>query len=69
MFKYISYLEFWWPFLFIFGRGHFEDYFCEIILNFDRWFRRRCHFKTFLILSSGDPLFTGSGVVLDCIDS
>ena len=25
--------------------GHPEDHFCEIILNMDHWFKRRCHFK------------------------
>ena len=30
-----------------FGRGHHEEYFCEIILNFDQWFKR-CHLKDFL---------------------
>ena len=23
-----------------FGRGHYEEHFCEIILNLDQWFRR-----------------------------
>ena len=23
----------------------FEELFCEIILNLDQWFRRRCHLK------------------------
>ena len=26
-----------------FGREHHEKHFCEIILNLDQWFRRRCH--------------------------
>ena len=37
----------WWPFcsaelngLSNFGRGHHEEHFCEIILNFNKWFRR-----------------------------
>ena len=38
-----------------FGRGHHEEHFCEIILNLDQWFGWRCHLKTFLILSSGNP--------------
>ena len=32
-----------------FGRGHHEEHLCEIILNLDQWFRRRCHLKTFHI--------------------
>ena len=42
-----------------FGRGHHEEHFSAIILNFDQWFRRRCHLKTFLMVfliwSSGGP--------------
>ena len=60
-FKDISYLELWPPFcsaeqyhLYNFGRGHQEEHFCEIILNLDQWFRRRCHLKD-LIWSSGGP--------------
>ena len=30
-----------------FGRGYYEEQFCEIILNFGKWFRR-CHLKDFL---------------------
>ena len=30
-----------------FGRGHYDEYFCEIILNFDQWLKRRCHIKKF----------------------
>ena len=37
------------------GRVHHEEQFCDIILNLDQWFRR-CHLKTFLFLSSGQPL-------------
>ena len=25
-----------------FGRGHYEEYSCEFVLNLDQWFRRRC---------------------------
>ena len=53
--KGISYLELWQPFssaennqLCNFGRGYYEEQFCEIILNLGQWFRRRCHFKDFL---------------------
>ena len=28
-----------------FGRGHYGEHSCEIILNLDQWFRRRCRLK------------------------
>ena len=31
-----------------FGRGCYEEPFCEIILNLGQWFRRRCCLKDFL---------------------
>ena len=31
-----------------FGRRRHEEQFCEIILNLDHLFRRRCHLKDFL---------------------
>ena len=37
-------------------RGYYEEYFCEIILNLDQWFRKnrkRCRLKIYLIYSSG----------------
>ena len=62
LFKDISDMELWPPFcsaeqnhLCNFGRGHYEKQFCEIILNLDQWFRRKCLLKIFLILSSGGP--------------
>ena len=61
VFKDISYLQLWRPFysgeqnhLCNFGRNHKEQ-FCEIILNLDQGFRRRCCLKIFLIWSSGGP--------------
>ena len=50
-FKDISYLELWQPLssvncsaehnnLCSFGRGYYEEQFCEIILNLGQWFRR-----------------------------
>ena len=58
-FKDISYLELWWPFCSAeqnhwcnFEREWQEEHFCEIILNLDRWFRRRCILKIFLSWSS-----------------
>ena len=67
-FKDISYWELWQPFfcaaeqdhLLNFGRGYYEEQFCEMILNLDQWFGRRCLLKLFLICSSGGPiLFSG----------
>ena len=59
-FKYISYLELWQPFcsadqnhLCNGGRRHHEKQFCEITMNLDPWFRRKCRFKVFFIWSSG----------------
>ena len=37
------------------GRRHHEEQLCEIILNLDQWFRRKCRLKVFLIWSSGSP--------------
>ena len=52
LFKDISYLELWQPFcsfeqnhLCNFGRGCYEEQFCEIILNLGQWVRRRCLLK------------------------
>ena len=36
-----------------FSRGYYEEQFCEIILNLDKWFRRRCLLEKFLIWGSG----------------
>ena len=55
-FKDISYLELLQPtfsakikkHLNICCKGHHEEHFFEIILNLDKWFRKRCCFKTFL---------------------
>ena len=65
--KDISYLELWLPFCSVewnhlcnFGRGYQEEQFCEIILNLDKWFRRRCLLKIFLIWSSGGPSVSGA---------
>ena len=45
----MSYLELWQPlclaeqeYLCNFGRRHHEEQLCEIILNLDLWFRRKC---------------------------
>ena len=69
-FKDISYLELWQPFcsgeqkpLCNFGRGYYEEQFCEIILNLDQRFRRRCLLKIFLIWSSDGPFVQGSRTI------
>ena len=68
-FKDISYLELCQPFcsaernhLCNFGRGCYEEQFCEIILNSSLWFRR-CRLKDFLsgalaahLLGGAEPL-------------
>ena len=35
-----------------FGRGHYEEHFCEIILNFGQWLRR-CHLSIYFVQLSG----------------
>ena len=39
-----------------FGKGHYEELFCEIILNKELWFRRRC-LKYFLSTALAALLF------------
>ena len=65
-FKDISYLELCRPFCSVkrkhlcnFGRGHYEEQFCEIILNSGQWFRRRCPLKDFLSGALASLLFSG----------
>ena len=55
LFKNISYLEHWQPFcsaernhLCNFGRGCYEEQFCELILNLGQCFRTRRRLKDFL---------------------
>ena len=57
-FKDISYLDLWqplcsvdWYHLCNFGRRHHEIQSSELILNLNRWFRRKCRLKGFLIWS------------------
>ena len=68
--KDISYLELWQPLCLVeqnhlcnFGKRHHEEQFCEIILNLDQWFRRRCRLKIFLIWSSSGPFVQQSGTI------
>ena len=62
LFKDISYLELWWPFcsakwnhLCNFGRGHYDEQFCEIISYLGLWFSRCC-LKDFLSGADGPPV-------------
>ena len=50
------------PFV-LFSRGYYEEQFCEIILNLDKWFRRRCLLKLFLIWGSGGPFVQRSRTI------
>ena len=36
-----------------FGRGQYEEHFCEIISNLDQWQRRRCPLQIIFIFSCG----------------
>ena len=71
LFKGISYLKFWQPFpsaernhLCNFGRGYYEEQFCEIILNLGQWFRRRCCLKDFLPGALAALLFGGAEPIM-----
>ena len=64
-FKNISYLELLWPFcsaeqnhLCNFCRRLQEEQFCEIILNLDQWFKRRCRLKCYLTGALAALLFS-----------
>ena len=46
-----------------FGRRHHEEQSCEIILNLDQWFRRKCRLKVFFIWSSGSPFVQQRGTI------
>ena len=66
-FKGNSYLDIWQPFcsaecnhLCYFGRGYFEEQFCEIILNLGLWLRSRCCLKDFLSGALTALLFGGA---------
>ena len=61
-FQGITYLALWqllclvdWNHLGNFGRRHYEEKSCEIILNLDQRFRRKWRLKVFIIWSSGCP--------------
>ena len=63
--KDISYLELCqpfcsaeWNYLCKFGRGYYEEQFCEIILNLGQWFR--CRLKDFLSRALAALLFGGA---------
>ena len=50
-------------FLCKFDRGHYEEHFCKIILNWDQTFRRKWLLKIFLIQGSGGPFDQWSGII------
>ena len=43
-----------------FGRLHYEEHFCEFILNLAQWFRRRSRLKDFLSGALAALLFSGA---------
>ena len=43
-----------------FGRGYPEEQFCELILNLNLWFRRRCRLKDFLSGALAALVFSGA---------
>ena len=49
-----------------FGTRYQEVQFCEIILNLDQWFRRRCHFKDFLSGALAALLFSEAEPFAGC---
>ena len=67
---------FWWSFCSVeriylcnLVRGHYEEHFCEIILDFGQWLNRRntntnidilCHLKIFLFSALMAIWFTGA---------
>ena len=66
----LSYMKVIWPFcsvkrshLYDFGRGYYEEQFCEIILNLDQWFKRICRLKIVFIWSSVGPFVQRSGTI------
>ena len=38
-------------------RGHHKKHFCEIVMNWDKWFESGYHFKVFLSRALAGPLF------------
>ena len=72
LFKDISYLKLWQPFcsseqnhLCNFGRRCYEIQFCEIILDFGHWFRRR-YLKDFLSGALRALMFGGAEPFMQC---
>ena len=69
-FKGYSYLELWQPFcsaernhLCNFCSEYYEEQYCEIILNWGQWFRRRC-LKDFLYGALAALLFGGANAFM-----
>ena len=66
-FKGISYLELWQCFCSVernllskFGRGCYEEQFCENIVNLGQWFRRNRRLKDFLSAALAALMFDGA---------
>ena len=71
LFKDISYLELWQVFcsaeqnhLSNFGRGYYEEQFCEIIFELGQVVQEEMSFKRFLIYSSGCPHVRWRGIFM-----
>ena len=45
------------------GRGHYEKHDYVIVLNFDKWLKRRCRLKIFLTYSSEGHFAHRSGTI------
>ena len=67
LFKGISYLELWEPIssaecnhLCKFGRGYYQERFCDIVLNLGLWFRSRCRVEDFLSVALAALLLSGA---------
>ena len=48
----------WSKIIYALLKRHHEEHSCEVIGNWDQWFRKRCRLKTFLIKSSDSPFYS-----------
>ena len=46
----------------LYGRGHYKEFFSEIIVNLSQWFRR-CHLKIFFLILAGILFVYQSGTI------
>ena len=50
------------------GNGHYKEQFCEIAMNSDQYFSRRCNLKIFLsIACSGGPFVRLSETICEIV--